>query len=66
MRAEARLQAVTRDVTIRGALCDGDGDCDELCIRESTGTLEAIWGRLGHCQALATGEPVAKNSDASE
>jgi hypothetical protein len=54
---------------ICGALCDCNDDCDGdglYCIGESTGTLEAIWGRLGCCRPLAAGETLAKNTTACD
>lgn len=57
------------DIMICGALCDCNDDCGGeglYCISEDTGTLEAIWGRVGYCRPLADGETVAKNTIACE
>ncbi|HWP05456.1 MAG TPA: hypothetical protein VNN72_06930 [Polyangiaceae bacterium] len=59
----------TGDIMICGALCDCNDDCagdGVYCISEDTGTLEAIWGRLGYCRPLTEGETVAKNTVACE
>jgi hypothetical protein len=50
------------DVGICGTLCDCNDDCalsGERCVDESAGTIETIFGRVGYCRPLSTGETEA-------
>jgi hypothetical protein len=51
--------AAIGDVGICGALCDCNDQClreGDVCIDESGGDVEQIWGRRGYCRTLDTGE----------